>query len=59
MPKIYYCPECKNELEELSGCGVVGYFCNSCKKLISRKKMLTEEELQKVLAEEAETEKEE
>ena len=45
MEKIYYCPECRNELEELSGCGAVGYFCNSCKKLISRKIMLSEEDM--------------
>lgn len=44
MPNKYYCPECKKELEELSGCGAVGYFCNSCNKLISRKKILSEEE---------------
>ena len=46
MGKIYYCPECKNKLEELSGCGVVGYFCNTCNKLISRKIMLSEDHMQ-------------
>ena len=40
--KIYYCPTCDGELEMLSGCGAVGYFCNHCRKLVSRKKMLSE-----------------
>ena len=39
--KKYYCPNCKEELEMLSGCGAVGYFCNHCRKLISRQKMLS------------------
>jgi hypothetical protein len=42
MEKKYYCPTCNGELEMLSGCGAVGYFCNHCKKLVSRKKMLAE-----------------
>ena len=42
MEKKYYCPTCNGELEMLSGCGAVGYFCNHCKKLVSRKKMLSE-----------------
>lgn len=37
----YYCPECFNKLERLSGCGAVGYMCNTCKHLVSRQKMLT------------------
>ena len=37
----YYCPECFEKLERLSGCGAVGYMCNTCKHLISRQKMLT------------------
>ncbi len=45
MTKLYYCPECKSKLEELSGCGAMGYFCNSCNKLISRKRILSEEDL--------------
>jgi hypothetical protein len=40
--KKYYCPTCNEELEMLSGCGAVGYFCNHCKKLVSRQKMLSE-----------------
>jgi hypothetical protein len=40
--KKYYCPTCNKELEMLSGCGAVGYFCNQCRKLVSRSKMLLE-----------------
>jgi zinc-ribbons len=40
--KNYYCPTCNGELEMLSGCGAVGYFCNHCRKLVSRNKMLSE-----------------
>jgi nicotinamidase-related amidase len=39
--KKYYCPACNGELEMLSGCGAVGYFCNHCRKLVSRSKMLS------------------
>jgi len=42
--KKYYCPTCNGELEMLSGCGAVGYFCNHCRKLVSRQKMLSEPE---------------
>jgi hypothetical protein len=38
--KKHYCPTCNGELEMLSGCGAVGYFCNHCRKLVSRSKML-------------------
>lgn len=38
----YYCPVCFDKLERLSGCGAVGYMCNTCKHLVSRQKMLTE-----------------
>lgn len=40
-----YCPECKSKLEKISGCGSIGYFCNKCNKLISRKRILTEEQV--------------
>jgi len=40
MEKTYYCPTCDGELERLSGCGAVGYFCNHCRLLVSRQKML-------------------
>lgn len=41
----YYCPKCHSKLEMYSGCGSVGYFCHSCKVLISRSKMLTEQQM--------------
>lgn len=43
----FYCPECFDKLERLSGCGAVGYMCNTCKHLISRQKMLSSEEMEK------------
>ena len=42
--ETYYCPECHNQLERISGCGSVAYMCNTCKKLISRKRMLKYDE---------------
>ncbi len=49
----FYCPECFSKLEKKEGCGSISYFCYTCKKLISRSKMLTEEQLeeQKKIAE--------
>jgi ribosomal protein L37AE/L43A len=44
MEESFYCPECKNKLEKMKGCGSISYFCNHCNKLISRKAMLKEEE---------------
>ena len=44
----YYCPECYDKLERLSGCGAVGYMCNTCKHLVSRQKMLSEQEMEHV-----------
>jgi hypothetical protein len=41
----FYCPECFDKLERLSGCGAVGYMCNTCKHLVSRQKMLTEQQV--------------
>jgi uncharacterized protein YlaI len=43
----FYCPECFDQLERLSGCGAVGYMCNTCKHLVSRQKMLSSEEMEK------------
>lgn len=40
-----YCPECKSELEIIKGCGAVNYFCDKCKKLISSKAVIKEEEV--------------
>lgn len=39
----YYCPKCFDKLERLSGCGAVGYMCNTCKNLVSRQKMLSQQ----------------
>ncbi|MCT4543832.1 MAG: zinc ribbon domain-containing protein [Vallitalea sp.] len=47
MQEKYYCPECKEELNRVSGCGSVSYFCDNCKKLVSRKNMLSEDEMKK------------
>ena len=44
----YYCPECLNKLEKLSGCGTVGYMCNTCKHLVSRQKMLSQQEIEEL-----------
>lgn len=44
----YYCPDCFNKLERLSGCGAVGYMCNTCKHLVSRQKMLSHHEVSEV-----------
>lgn len=46
VTQTYYCPECEGPLEYLHGCGSVSYFCNTCKKLISRKEILTFDEMQ-------------
>ena len=53
--KKYYCPTCNEELEMLSGCGAVGYFCNHCRKLVSRQKMLAEPAVESVVMEEKQT----
>lgn len=42
--KEYYCPDCNSKLEKLAACGSTSYFCNNCKKLISRKRIFKEEE---------------
>lgn len=41
----WYCPDCGRELEVYSGCGSVGYLCDTCKKLISSKRILTGEQI--------------
>ena len=45
MEDQYYCPDCGHKLEVLSGCGSVSYFCNTCKLLISRKRIMNETQL--------------
>ena len=44
----YYCPDCLNKLERLSGCGTVGYMCNTCKHLVSRQKMLSQQDIEEL-----------
>lgn len=45
MSEKHYCPDCKSELETISACGSVSYFCNKCNLLISKKRILSEEEV--------------
>lgn len=45
MNERYYCPDCKNELEVTNACGSESYFCNHCKKLISRTKIVSQTEM--------------
>lgn len=45
MKEIYYCPDCKNPVEEIAACGAANFFCNHCKKLVSKKAVLTQEEV--------------
>ncbi len=45
MGEKYFCPECLSKLDKKEGCGSISYFCYNCKKLISRSKMLTEEQM--------------
>lgn len=45
MEEQYYCPDCGDKLEVIAGCGSVSYFCNTCKLIISRKSILTKEQL--------------
>lgn len=48
----YYCPDCLDPLEEVSGCASVSFFCDTCKKLVSRSKRLSEEEWKEAKASE-------
>lgn len=40
-----YCPVCKNEVELIAACGAAQYFCNHCKRLVSKKAVLSQEAL--------------
>ncbi|SHO58087.1 zinc ribbon domain-containing protein [Vibrio quintilis] len=46
--KIAYCPDCKAELEKLSACGAVSYFCNSCHELKSKSNPATRFEFHRI-----------
>lgn len=45
--KFYHSAKCSYELEKIASCGTVGYFCNSCKNLVSKSKILTHEEMER------------
>jgi DNA-directed RNA polymerase subunit RPC12/RpoP len=45
MGDSYYCPDCSHKLEAMSGCASVSYFCNKCKRLISRQRILNEDQI--------------
>ncbi|MCM8710053.1 zinc ribbon domain-containing protein [Clostridium sp. SYSU_GA19001] len=45
MNDVFYCPDCSSKLEVISGCGSTSYFCNKCKKLISKTKIVPHEQL--------------
>lgn len=40
----YYCPDCDTELEKVTGCASVSYFCDTCKRVISRSRIVAEED---------------
>ena len=46
MTNKYYCPYCKGKLDVLDGWGAINYYCMECNMLISRNKILTEEEVE-------------
>lgn len=52
MEESYYCPDCSHKLEVMKGCGSVSYFCNKCKTIISRKRILSEEQIIKKVVKE-------
>lgn len=49
MKNKYYCPYCKGELDVLDGWGTISYYCMECNMLISRKKILTEEDVKETI----------
>ena len=46
MVKDYYCPYCKNKLEVLDGWGSISYYCQECSTIVSRRQILTKEEVE-------------
>lgn len=44
MEHTYLCPKCRKELERIVACGSESYFCNNCKELVSRSKMIKVED---------------
>ena len=49
MKNKYYCPYSKGELDVLDGWGTISYYCMECNMLISRKKILTEEDVKETI----------
>ncbi|WP_108651724.1 zinc ribbon domain-containing protein [Dongshaea marina] len=33
------CPECQQPLERLKACGAVDFFCNQCRKMVSKQQV--------------------
>lgn len=50
--KEYFCPKCFNKIEVIDSWGSVSYYCTECNMLVSSKKVLTKEELEKTKEEE-------
>lgn len=46
MSNEYYCPQCGEVLEVMNSWGSLSYFCTECKRLVSRSKKLTKEEME-------------
>ncbi|MDF2615017.1 MAG: hypothetical protein K0S71_2803 [Clostridia bacterium] len=51
VEETFYCPDCSSKLERIYGCGSDSYLCNTCRNLISRKRILTEKDMVKKVVE--------
>ena len=49
MKNKYYCPYCNGELDVLDGWVTISYYWMECNMLISRKKILTEEDVKETI----------
>ncbi|MGL4797978.1 MAG: zinc-ribbon domain-containing protein [Cellulosilyticaceae bacterium] len=48
MKEKYMCPECgQQEVEKVNACGSSTYFCNNCKKLISKSRIEENDKMKK------------
>lgn len=45
---MFSCPICGSDLEELSACGSVAYFCNRCNQQVSKQKIIKKIQVQEV-----------
>lgn len=52
--KEYFCPKCFKKLDVIDGWGSISYYCMECNSLVSSKRILTKEELEKIKNEEKE-----